>query len=265
MNDDTNTTNNPITKSTQTKRLSNLERRLTDTEHSIKHIFLSLIKQQARLDTFEKFLYDNIEAIKCVKADKEDVEEKLKEKADRNVCDNKTEFHQFEHTRKDLSVGLTITLEKIENMFRQLIDVRHKIEEFELFRLGCENQGGQGCSDARCKLLEKFESLKKIKTNLDEGEKVCSKKLEVDDDLMKKKLRNCGGGGPHTKTNPMERIFKKYNFYNDHPDAEPCASCLDEHTFKVGTDGVLYRIQKIKCDCNESSEKKISPETGKEK
>lgn len=240
-----------ITKSTQTKRLSNLERRLTDTEHSIKHIFQTIVKLQARFDTFETFLYENIELIKCMKADKEDVIERFETKAD---CEKKVEFHIFEHTRKDFAVGLTIALEKIENMFRQLCDVKDKINEFELSGLGCKNQDRRVCLDARCKLLAKFDSVKRLKNNFDEAyvNKISEKKLG--EDLVRSASRFCGGSGRHTKTNAMERIFKQYNFYNDHPDVEPCASCLDEHAFMVGSDGILYRVQKMKCDCNESTE-----------
>lgn len=223
-------------KRTQTKRLSNLERRLTDTEHSIKHIFQTIIQLQERLNNFDDFLHENIEAIKCIKADKEDVIEELEKKANQIDVEKKVEYHTFEHIRKDISAGLIIAMEKVENMFRQLIDVKSKIEEFELYRVGCE----ENATNAKSKLLAEFKATKKMKTNnFDE---------ENEEKLKSTMRRYCGG--LHTKSNAMERIFKKYNFFDAHPEVEPCASCLDEHTFKAGTDGILYRVQKIKCDCN---------------
>lgn len=229
-----------LSKSTQCNKPITTEKRLSECEHNVKHILLSIAHMETRFRKFEDFLIENLEDIKCVKADKEDVVERFNAKADRVDVEKKVEYHCFEHATTDLSIGLRIALEKIERMFLQLIEVRDKIEGFELLRQGLMADKGDKRVGMNSKRIAKEVRLK-------------SNKNDVDRPIPIKASRYCGGR--HTKTNALERTFKKYNFYAAHPELKvDVAACLQAHAFATGTDGKLYRVQKTECDCQSATD-----------
>lgn len=125
-----------------------------------------------RIDRMRQYeaIIDQMEQIKCVKADREEVEQMVVVKADITEMRTKVPFSQFEDMRKDLSLSLIDALEKIvetdiewhraidsihellhlkldkseaklmaEDMTNRMIALKDKLRGFGMFRLSCES------------------------------------------------------------------------------------------------------------------------------
>lgn len=127
---------------------------------------------QERKDRMRQYeaLIDQMEQIKCIKADREEVEQMVVVKADITDMRTKVSFSQFEDVKKDMSLSLIDALEKIietdlewnraiesihellllkldkveashlaDDMTSRMIALKDKLRGFGMFRLSCES------------------------------------------------------------------------------------------------------------------------------
>ncbi|XP_069685948.1 glutamine-rich protein 2-like [Periplaneta americana] len=90
-----------------------------------------------------KALLEQIEILKSIKADREDLEDALAEKADQNMVNRKVSYDQFDAACDDLSKGLDEALAKLteqESLWQQVLDgvqreIENKLDKIELPQL----------------------------------------------------------------------------------------------------------------------------------
>lgn len=149
--------------------INNLEE-LRQNVHGL-NVDVNMLVQERRERTRQyEAIIDQLEQIKCVKADREEVEQMVIVKADIKDMRTKVPFSQFDDMRKDLSLSLIDALEKIvetdlewhraidsihdllqlkldkteatqmvEDFTNRMIALKDKLRGFGMFRLSCES------------------------------------------------------------------------------------------------------------------------------
>lgn len=154
-------------------QLLELINRVEDLKHNVHGLNVDVnMLVRERMDRMRQYeaLIDQLEQIKCVKADREEVEQMVIVKADITDMRTKVPYSVFEDVKKDLSLSLIDALEKIvetdlewhraieaihellqlkldkteaasmaEDLTQRMIALKDKLRGFGMFRLSCES------------------------------------------------------------------------------------------------------------------------------
>lgn len=208
-------------------------------------------------------LIEQLEQIKCIKADRETVEQMVIVKADIIDMRTKVSFAHFDDVRRDLKAGVVQALERVDEsdagwqcrcdaMQRAL---NEKVERCEATAL--ERMLGQKVAA----IAEKLQRVLEIGEMLDAAVKVKHEQCIVFPGVERMAAfgrvskpcvlkmaapsqRNCGG--EHTQTVAEERTSRKGNFL-EQTGGWPLGP--NRMRSVAGTDGVMYRVDDAQCDC----------------
>lgn len=156
--------------------VNNLQSQLHDLSASAQQLAAEKTERERNINT----LLEQIELLKVIKMDREDVIEAMADKVDLQMLTRKVSRDQFETACDDLAKGLENTLEKLnmqESLWQQALDdiqreIETKLDKLEL-----------------CPVKEFFNSkLRQLQENL---KKIAALKREVEAAGTKRKLLRC--------------------------------------------------------------------------
>ncbi|XP_024941332.1 uncharacterized protein LOC107268250 isoform X2 [Cephus cinctus] len=175
-----------------------------------------LLDEREARETHTNALVEQIELLKTIKADKEDLEDALADKADAQAVNRKVSYDQFDAACDDLARGLEDAIGKLsqqESVWQQALDevqkgVENKVDKMEMSPL-------KDFVNAKLKTLQ--EKLKALSEMRKEAEAAGTKKMlrdvqciSCDKNVV---MRMEEGNGFHAEPMPCTRSIKPYLTY----------------------------------------------------